>query len=105
MNLVRRALERGQEGGAIQAVPLCLLTAADVGMWREIDSRRPLGIQTRPLMKTSNSLYSHVMPPELTKVGAARLNSSEANQKRSTGRLYENLQEPLKGLAVCWILD
>jgi hypothetical protein len=70
----------------------------------ESNSRRPLGIQTA-LMNTSNCLYSHVMAPELTKVGAARLNSSEANQKRPTGRLYEKLQEPLKGLAVCWILD
>jgi hypothetical protein len=43
MILVRRALERGQEGGAIQAVPLCLLTAADVGMWREIDFETTVG--------------------------------------------------------------
>jgi hypothetical protein len=98
-------MERGQEGGAIQAVPLYLLTAADIEIWRKSILRRPLGIQTRPLMKTSNSLYSHVVAPELTKVGAARLNSSETNQKRSTRRLYENLQEPLEGLAVCWTLD
>jgi hypothetical protein len=43
MILVWRALERGQEGGAIQAGPLCLLTAADVGMWREMDFETTVG--------------------------------------------------------------
>jgi hypothetical protein len=34
MNLVRRALERGQEGRAIQTDPLRLLMKLDIGMWR-----------------------------------------------------------------------
>jgi len=40
MDIVRRALERGSEGGAIQVVSLHLLRVFETGMWREIGVER-----------------------------------------------------------------
>jgi hypothetical protein len=64
-------------------------------MWRKFEFETTVG---QPDDMCRNCLYSHVMLPELTRFGAARLKCFETNQRRSTGKLYEYLQEPLKGL-------